>query len=85
MSSCPKSDVVSQARVDHQRSAINKTCMGARNQSGVGGLPRRVTLFCAALTLAMNITMRSAIRQMPASLRNCGSTSPTAPRISRIQ
>jgi|ERR1700687_175640 len=36
----------SQARVDHQRSTTNKICNGARNQSGVGGLPRSVTLCC---------------------------------------
>jgi hypothetical protein len=72
-----------QTRVDHQRTAINKICIGARtvpHQSGVGGLPRSVT---PLLTLAMNIPTRSAIRQMPASLRNCGSRSPAAPRSSK--
>jgi uncharacterized membrane protein YphA (DoxX/SURF4 family) len=33
---------------------MNKTCIGARNQSGVGGFPRSVTPCRAALTLATN-------------------------------
>ena len=70
-------------RVDHQSSAINKICIGARNQSGVGGFPRSVTPRCAAFTLAINIPTRSAMRQMPASLRNCGSINPAAPRSSK--
>lgn len=36
--------------------------------------------FWAAFTLAINIPTRSAIRLMPASLRNWGSISPSAPR-----
>ena len=51
---------------------MNKICIGARKPSGVGGLPRSVTPCCAALTLATNIPMRSAIRQIPATLRNSG-------------
>lgn len=68
-----------QVWVDHQSSPINKICIGARNQSGVGGFPRSVTPCRDALTLAMNIPIKRAMRQRPASLRNCGSTSPAAP------
>jgi hypothetical protein len=33
-------------RVDRHRSSTNKICIGARNQNGVGRLPRRVTYLC---------------------------------------
>lgn len=69
----------SQPRADHQRSTTNKICIGARNQSGVGGFPRSPTPLTAALTLAMKSPRRSAMRQIPASRRDCGSTSPAAP------
>ena len=47
-------------------------CIGARSQSGVTGLPPNVTPFKAALMLAVNIWMRSRIRQIPARERNIG-------------
>jgi hypothetical protein len=62
---------------------MNKICIGALNQRRVGALPRSVTPCCAAFTLAMNIPTRSAMRQMPASLREAGSNSPAAPRSSK--
>src|SRR5689334_3109594 len=56
--------------VDHQRRATNRTCIRVRNQSGVGGLPRRVTPFNTAFTLATNIPISSVIKQTPARDRN---------------
>ena len=58
---------------------MNKTCMGARSHRGVAGLPASVVFFTAAFTLAGNITISSAIRQMPASERNRGKSNPPRP------
>lgn len=47
------------------RSGMKKSCIGARSERGVAGLPRRVTCFCAALTLAMNMATSKMMRQVP--------------------
>ena len=69
-----------QVWVDHQRRAMKKTCIGARNQSGVGDFPRSVTPFCDAFTLAMNIPIKRANRMRdvvrPMSLVNSSFSHP---------
>ena len=54
--------------VDHHVNPMKISCIGSLSQSGVGGLPRNVILFRAALKLAGNIATMRIIKHSPARI-----------------
>jgi hypothetical protein len=71
-----------QGWLTHHASAVKASCIGRRSHRAVAGLPATISFSLAAFMLAGNIATRSAIREIPATLRNRGSSSPMAPAIS---
>ena len=60
------------------------SCIGSRNERGVGGFPRNGVLFFAALRLAGNMAAIRITKQSPATLFRGGIRIPIAPAISKI-